>query len=202
MSSSTRLANSSGLPRRLGKGTSDSVSASHSFSASAFLPAAMRWLMSSLDEHPAGNGDRLIGAADVIAYHSARHGRSNARAIAAGYLRPGQIEEALVYPVTTETTDHPGGYQGAIDEFYTWDQTLSQGLLVDVEHATLGRLSLPGPPLRFFTPGPDGETETTRRDHTAPPTLGADGDAIRAWLSGSAGVGQPDGDDVEDGHAT
>ena len=24
----------------------------------------------------------------------------------------------LVYPVTTEATDHPGGYQGAIDEFY------------------------------------------------------------------------------------
>jgi precorrin-2 C20-methyltransferase/precorrin-3B C17-methyltransferase len=62
---------------------------------------------------------RLIGAADVVAYHAARHGRSNARAIAAGYLREGQIEEALIYPVTTETTDHPGGYQGAIDEFYT-----------------------------------------------------------------------------------
>jgi precorrin-2 C20-methyltransferase/precorrin-3B C17-methyltransferase len=61
---------------------------------------------------------RLIEAADVIAYHAARHGRSNARAIAAGYLRDGQIEEALIYPVTTETTDHPGGYQGAIDEFY------------------------------------------------------------------------------------
>ncbi|MFI5893623.1 precorrin-2 C(20)-methyltransferase [Actinoplanes sp. NPDC051513] len=61
---------------------------------------------------------RLIGAAGVVAYHSARHGRSNARAIAEAYLRPGQIEEALVYPVTTETTDHPGGYQGAIDDFY------------------------------------------------------------------------------------
>ena len=61
---------------------------------------------------------RLIGAADVIAYHAARHGRSNARAIAEPYLRPGQIEEPLIYPVTTETTDHPGGYQGAIDEFY------------------------------------------------------------------------------------
>ncbi|GAA1579908.1 precorrin-2 C(20)-methyltransferase [Actinoplanes couchii] len=61
---------------------------------------------------------RLIGSADVIAYHAARHGRSNARAIAAGYLRDGQIEEALIYPVTTGTTDHPGGYQGAIDEFY------------------------------------------------------------------------------------
>jgi precorrin-2 C20-methyltransferase/precorrin-3B C17-methyltransferase len=61
---------------------------------------------------------RLIGAADVVAYHSARHGRSIARGIAEPYLRPGQIEEQLVYPVTTETTDHPGGYQGAIDEFY------------------------------------------------------------------------------------
>jgi precorrin-2 C20-methyltransferase/precorrin-3B C17-methyltransferase len=61
---------------------------------------------------------RLIGAADVIAYHAARHGRSNARAIAESYLREGQIEEPLIYPVTTETTDHPGGYQGAIDEFY------------------------------------------------------------------------------------
>ena len=61
---------------------------------------------------------RLIENADVIAYHAARHGRSNARAIAGPYLREGQIEEALIYPVTTEGTDHPGGYQGAIDEFY------------------------------------------------------------------------------------
>jgi precorrin-2 C20-methyltransferase/precorrin-3B C17-methyltransferase len=61
---------------------------------------------------------RLIGAAQVVAYHAARHGRSNARAIAGAYLRPGQIEEALIYPVTTGETDHPGGYQGAIDEFY------------------------------------------------------------------------------------
>src|ERR671910_3648682 len=61
---------------------------------------------------------RLIAAADVIAYHSARHGRSIARQIAAPHLRGDQIEEPLVYPVTTETTDHPGGYQGAIDEFY------------------------------------------------------------------------------------
>ncbi|WP_330180966.1 precorrin-3B C(17)-methyltransferase [Nocardia sp. NBC_01503] len=61
---------------------------------------------------------RIIGAADVIAFHSAKHGRSISRAIAAPYMRAGQLEEHLVYPVTTETTDHPGGYQGAIDEFY------------------------------------------------------------------------------------
>ena len=61
---------------------------------------------------------RLIGEADVVAYHSARHGRSIARGIAAPYLRPGQIEEHLVYPVTTGTTDHPGGYAGAMEDFY------------------------------------------------------------------------------------
>ncbi|MEV6657999.1 precorrin-3B C(17)-methyltransferase [Nocardia fluminea] len=61
---------------------------------------------------------RLIAEADVVAFHSAKHGRSISRAIAEPYLRAGQLEEHLVYPVTVETTDHPGGYQGAIDEFY------------------------------------------------------------------------------------
>ena len=61
---------------------------------------------------------RIIGAADVVAYHSARHGRSIARRIAEPYLRSGQIEEHLVYPVTTGTTEHPGGYAGAMEDFY------------------------------------------------------------------------------------
>ncbi|MGY1814292.1 CaiB/BaiF CoA transferase family protein [Blastococcus sp. SYSU D00820] len=80
----------------------------------------------------------------------------------------------------------PAGKVRTIDEVYGWDQTLSQGLLVDVEHPTLGRLQLPGPPLRFFAPGPDGETETTRREHTAPPVLGGSDEAIRAELRGPA----------------
>ncbi|MEU5259653.1 precorrin-2 C(20)-methyltransferase [Amycolatopsis sp. NPDC021455] len=61
---------------------------------------------------------RLISEAQVIAYHCARHGRSIARSVAEPYLREGQLEEKLVYPVTTETTDHPGGYEGAIADFY------------------------------------------------------------------------------------
>lgn len=61
---------------------------------------------------------RVIGQADVVAYHSARHGHSIARRIAEPYLRPGQLEEHLVYPVTTEVTAHPGGYAGAIEDFY------------------------------------------------------------------------------------
>ncbi|EFH31688.1 precorrin-3B C17-methyltransferase [Streptomyces pristinaespiralis ATCC 25486] len=61
---------------------------------------------------------RVIAEADVIAYHCARHGRSIARSIAAPHLRPEHIEERLMYPVTVETTDHPGGYRGALDDFY------------------------------------------------------------------------------------
>jgi precorrin-2 C20-methyltransferase/precorrin-3B C17-methyltransferase len=61
---------------------------------------------------------RLITEAGVVAYHCARHGHSVARRAAAPYLRPGQIEEVLRYPVTTEGTQHPGGYAGALADFY------------------------------------------------------------------------------------
>ncbi len=61
---------------------------------------------------------RLIAVGDVIAYHAARHGNSVALSIARGYMTGSQIEEPLLYPVTVETTDHPGGYRGALEEFY------------------------------------------------------------------------------------
>ncbi|MEU9507371.1 precorrin-2 C(20)-methyltransferase [Micromonospora sp. NPDC048170] len=61
---------------------------------------------------------RLIAEAEVIAYYSARHGRSIARTTAAGLLREHHIHEPLVYPVTTEGTDDPAGYEGVIRQFY------------------------------------------------------------------------------------
>ena len=61
---------------------------------------------------------RVIESSAVIAYPVARHGRSVARRIAAPYLRESQAEVALRYPVTTEETDHPGGYEGALRDFY------------------------------------------------------------------------------------
>lgn len=80
----------------------------------------------------------------------------------------------------------PAGRVRTLDEVYEWDQTRSQGLLVDVDHATLGQVTLPGPPLRFFDA--DG-TETTRREHVAPPALDGDGAYVRAWLDdGDAGT--------------
>lgn len=60
----------------------------------------------------------LIASADVVAYHRAAHRESTARRIAADHIRPGVVEEPLVYPVTTGMTDHPLGYYGALADFY------------------------------------------------------------------------------------
>jgi crotonobetainyl-CoA:carnitine CoA-transferase CaiB-like acyl-CoA transferase len=77
----------------------------------------------------------------------------------------------------------PAGKVRTLDEVYEWDQTRSQGLLVDVEHASLGTVTLPGPPLRFFDAAGD---ETTSREHAAPPLLDQHGEAVRDWLERDA----------------
>ncbi|WP_110208057.1 precorrin-2 C(20)-methyltransferase [Nocardioides daejeonensis] len=61
---------------------------------------------------------RLIAEADVIAYHAGVGKASNARRIAAELIPASVTEEELRYPVTTGTTEHPGGYAGAMAEFY------------------------------------------------------------------------------------
>lgn len=61
---------------------------------------------------------RLVGQAEVVAYHQGPGRTSYARTIAAPYLRADVTEEVLEYPVTTGTTDHPGGYAGAMADFY------------------------------------------------------------------------------------
>ncbi|NYI77384.1 CaiB/BaiF CoA transferase family protein [Nocardioides panzhihuensis] len=73
----------------------------------------------------------------------------------------------------------PAGKVRSLDEVYAWEQTASQGLLIDVDHATLGHLTLPGPPLRFFTEG----AEVTPTEHAAPPTLDQHGGDLRAWVA-------------------
>ncbi|HET6152049.1 MAG TPA: precorrin-2 C(20)-methyltransferase [Marmoricola sp.] len=61
---------------------------------------------------------RLIGEADVVAFHAGVGKESNARRIAVELFPVDVIEEQLTYPVTTGATDHPGGYTGALAEFY------------------------------------------------------------------------------------
>lgn len=61
---------------------------------------------------------RAIAEADVVAWFAKRGNPSNARAIAAAHFRPGQIEEALDYPVTTEIHRHNEDYKARIGGFY------------------------------------------------------------------------------------
>jgi crotonobetainyl-CoA:carnitine CoA-transferase CaiB-like acyl-CoA transferase len=74
----------------------------------------------------------------------------------------------------------PSGKVRSLDDVYGWEQTLSQGLLLSVEHATQGRLDLPGSPIRFD----DNAFSGGRPEHVAPPTLGQHDASIRAWLEG------------------
>ncbi|SMG09872.1 CaiB/BaiF CoA transferase family protein [Agreia pratensis] len=80
----------------------------------------------------------------------------------------------------------PAGTVRSLDEVYRWDQAISQGLLLEVEHPTLGPIELPGPPIRFFTTDGDAERETTKRRHLPPPLLDEHGPSIREWLGEGA----------------
>ncbi len=69
----------------------------------------------------------------------------------------------------------PAGAIRTLQQVYDWDQTASQGLLVNVEHPVLGTITLPGPPLRFDDSEPVA--------HRAPPALGEHDESVRAWLA-------------------
>lgn len=73
----------------------------------------------------------------------------------------------------------PAGKIRTMDEVYEWEQTRSQGLVIDVDHATLGSIEIPGPALRWF----DASGEVTPTRHFAPPTLGQHTDSVLAWLN-------------------
>ncbi len=106
----------------------------------------------------ARNADRVADREAVIAAVDAAFG---------GYPR-----ERLMAVLAELGT--PAGQVRTLDEVYNWEQTRSQGLLLDVEHPTLGTVTLPGPPIRYDTGG--------RAAHQAPPTLGQHTDEILAWL--------------------
>jgi crotonobetainyl-CoA:carnitine CoA-transferase CaiB-like acyl-CoA transferase len=72
----------------------------------------------------------------------------------------------------------PSGKVRTMDDVYGWDQVLSQGLLLSVDHATQGSLDLPGSPIRFD----DNPYSGGRSSHVAPPTLGQHDESIREWL--------------------
>ena len=82
-----------------------------------------------------------------------------------------QVDDVLA---DLERAGVPAGEVRTLDRVYDWDQTRSQGLLVDVEHSSLGKVTLPGPPLRF-----DGLEGV---QHRPPPRLDEHSAQVRAWL--------------------
>jgi crotonobetainyl-CoA:carnitine CoA-transferase CaiB-like acyl-CoA transferase len=78
----------------------------------------------------------------------------------------------------------PAGEVRTLDRVYEWDQTRSQGLVVDIDHPVLGSIEIPGPPIRFD----DNPYAGGRPEHLAPPTLGQHNDSVRAWLDEQDGA--------------
>ena len=72
----------------------------------------------------------------------------------------------------------PAGEVRTLDRVYDWDQTRSQGLVIDVEHPVLGQIEIPGPPIRFD----DNTFAGGRSEHLHPPRLGEHNERVRAWL--------------------
>ena len=72
----------------------------------------------------------------------------------------------------------PAGKVRTLDQVYDWEQTRSQGLVVQVEHSSLGRIELPGPAVRFD----DHPYAGAREANLPPPRLGEHNASVRAWL--------------------
>ena len=89
---------------------------------------------------------RIIADADVVAYHAGVNKASYARTIAADLIRPGVCEEELRYPVTTGVTDHPGGYAGALADFY---ETSASRLAAHLDAGRTVALLTEGDPLFY-----------------------------------------------------
>jgi len=78
----------------------------------------------------------------------------------------------------------PAGKVRSIDEVYDWDQVASQHLLLDVDHPVLGRITIPGSPIRLD----DNDFSGGRSTHLPPPGLGEHSEEIRAWLAQEPGA--------------
>ncbi len=118
--------------------------------------------LDAVDSRFASNELRVAHRSELIAGID----RAFAAAGAAVWLR--RLDDAGV----------PAGRVRALDDVYGWEQTQSQGLLIEVEHPTAGTIRLPGPPLRFD----DNAYAGARKSHLAPPLLGQHDASVRAWL--------------------
>jgi crotonobetainyl-CoA:carnitine CoA-transferase CaiB-like acyl-CoA transferase len=77
-----------------------------------------------------------------------------------------------------EASGIPAGEVRTLDRVYDWEQTRSQGLVINVDHPVLGDIELPGPPIRFD----DLPFAGGRSRHLPPPALGEHNESVRGWL--------------------
>ena len=110
---------------------------------------------------------------------------TNADRVANTAALSAQVEQALGAGTAEEwlarllTAGVPAGKVRRLDEVYGWEQTRSQGLVIEVDHPSAGVVGLPGPPLRF-----DDQRFASREHHLPPPRLGEHTDKVLAWLDG------------------
>jgi precorrin-2/cobalt-factor-2 C20-methyltransferase len=89
---------------------------------------------------------RALASADVIAYFAKAGNASNARNIAAQFLRPDATQLPLLYPVTTELPTSTCDYQTLIQNFF--DQSASS-LALHLEAGRVVAVLSEGDPLFF-----------------------------------------------------
>jgi crotonobetainyl-CoA:carnitine CoA-transferase CaiB-like acyl-CoA transferase len=117
-----------------------------------------------------------------------------------------QLADAIETLLSHSSADHwlaqltdagvPCGKVRTLDDVYAWHQTLSQGLLIEVDHPVAGRMKLPGPAIRFD----DLPYAGGREHHLPPPRLGEHNAAVADWLDALDDLHAPDrpsDDDVD-----
>ena len=115
-----------------------------------------------------------------------------------------QLNDAIEALLSFSAADHwleqlssagvPCGKVRTLDDVYQWGQTLSQGLLIDVDHPVAGPIQLPGPAVRFD----DLPYAGGRERHLPPPGLGEHNEAVMAWLDALDQLHAPDPPEDDD----
>jgi crotonobetainyl-CoA:carnitine CoA-transferase CaiB-like acyl-CoA transferase len=123
--------------------------------------------LAATDQRFSTNAARLTNSAELTEIINAEFARRNVADWLAD-LRPAGV---------------PAGELKSLDRVYSGAQLQAQGLVWEVDHARLGRIRLPGNPLRF--------SRTTIAPGLPPPTLGQHTGELRAALLGPAHADGP-----------